>query len=118
MNNFKNQIFATFKRIQNWFNSPAVIPSTTPRTESERKNILDNQVVRVLKLQNNPQVLLHTDFRAVIKFGRPTNHILHLLLCLPTFGLWLIVWFFIGITNKQNSYTYSVDEFGNIHTSS
>lgn len=26
---------------------------------------------------------------------KKTNHILHLLLCIPTFGLWLIVWLFL-----------------------
>lgn len=28
-----------------------------------------------------------------------TNHILHILLCLPTAGFWIIVWIIIGIVN-------------------
>ena len=30
---------------------------------------------------------------------KTTNHILHLLLCIPTFGLWLLVW---GVTMRSN----------------
>lgn len=30
---------------------------------------------------------------------KKTNHILHLLLCIPTFGLWLIVW---GVVMRSN----------------
>ncbi|QJI35964.1 hypothetical protein [Pseudomonas sp. ADAK13] len=30
---------------------------------------------------------------------KTTNHILHLLLCIPTFGVWLLVW---GITIRSN----------------
>ena len=38
---------------------------------------------------------------------RTTNHILHLLLCIPTFGLWLIVW---GITmSSNNSHNRKID---------
>ncbi|WP_044871918.1 hypothetical protein [Pseudomonas sp. LFM046] len=32
-----------------------------------------------------------------------TNHILHLLLCIPTFGLWLIVWFFVANSNASHN---------------
>ena len=92
----------------------APVPSTIPRTESERKNLLNNHIARVFSYSRDAQTLLHTDFQASIKFGKPINHILHLLLCIPTFGFWLIVWFFIGITNSQKTRIYSVDEFGNI----
>ena len=38
---------------------------------------------------------------------KKTNHILHLLLCIPTFGLWLIVW---GITmSSNNSHNRKID---------
>lgn len=32
-----------------------------------------------------------------------TSHILHLLLCIPTFGLWLIVWFFVASSNDAHN---------------
>lgn len=103
--------------IYGWFatkDKPIAVKSTTPKTESERKNLLNNHIAKVYAYKKDAQSLLHTDFAAIIKFGKPINHILHLLLCIPTFGFWLIVWFFIGITNSQKTRIYSVDEFGNI----
>jgi len=41
------------------------------------------------------------------------NHILHLLLSLVTFGIWLIFWIVMGLTNKIVTVTISVDKFGN-----
>lgn len=38
---------------------------------------------------------------------RTTNHVLHLLLCIPTFGLWLVVW---GLTiSSNNSHNKKID---------
>lgn len=36
---------------------------------------------------------------------KKTNHILHLLLCIPTMGLWLLVWVIsAAYTSHQNTY--------------
>lgn len=32
-----------------------------------------------------------------------TNHILHLLLCIPTFGLWIIAWALISAMNSSHN---------------
>ena len=106
--------------IYGWFatkDEPIAVKSTTPKTESERKNLLNNHIAKVYAYKKDAQSLLHTDFAATIKFGKPINHILHLLLCIPTFGFWLIVWFFIGITHKEKTRMYTVDDFGNIKIS-
>ena len=106
--------------IYGWFatkDEPIAVKSTTPKTESERKNLLNNHIARVFSYSRDAQTLLHTDFAATIKFGKPINHILHLLLCIPTFGFWLIVWIFIGITHKEKTRMYTVDDFGNIKIS-
>ncbi|AYF87518.1 hypothetical protein D6Z43_10300 [Pseudomonas sp. DY-1] len=34
---------------------------------------------------------------------KATNHILHLLLCIPTFGLWLIVWGLVANSNASHN---------------
>ncbi|AYW61030.1 TPA: hypothetical protein NHQ65_001690 [Pseudomonas aeruginosa] len=34
---------------------------------------------------------------------KTTNHILHLLLCIPTFGLWLIVWLVVASGNSRHN---------------
>lgn len=34
---------------------------------------------------------------------KTTNHVLHLLLCIPTFGLWLIVWLVVASSNSRHN---------------
>lgn len=34
---------------------------------------------------------------------RTTNHVLHLLLCIPTLGVWLIVWFIAAAINSSHN---------------
>lgn len=34
---------------------------------------------------------------------KTTNHILHLLLCIPTFGLWIIVWLLVAGSNSKHN---------------
>lgn len=34
---------------------------------------------------------------------KTTNHILHLLLCIPTCGLWLIVWGLVASSNNRHN---------------
>ena len=36
-----------------------------------------------------------TDYHVVLVGSHRVNHILHLLLCIPTAGLWLIIWFLL-----------------------
>lgn len=38
---------------------------------------------------------------------RNTSHVLHLLLCIPTIGLWLVVWMFMILFNSL--YNFSVN---------
>lgn len=34
---------------------------------------------------------------------KTTNHILHLLLCIPTAGLWLVFWFLVTMQNSRHN---------------
>jgi hypothetical protein len=38
---------------------------------------------------------------AVIVFGKRPNHVLHLILSIITFGLWLIVWLIVSLTGGE-----------------
>jgi len=38
---------------------------------------------------------------AVIAFGKRPNHVLHLILSIITFGLWLIVWLIVSLTGGE-----------------
>ncbi len=49
--------------------------------------------------------------------GKPTNHILHLILTLITLGLWAIVWILMVIFAGEKQRHVSVTEQGNIVTS-
>ncbi|TLF74034.1 DUF4234 domain-containing protein [Nocardia cyriacigeorgica] len=58
------------------------------------------------------QVLSMTQTSAVMLKIDQTNHILHVLLTIVTFGLWLIVWLIQMNTAKIRRYQIYVDEFG------
>ena len=56
--------------IYGWFatkDEPIAVKSTTPKTESERKNLLNNHIARVFSYSRDAQTLLHTEFAATIK---------------------------------------------------
>ena len=42
-----------------------------------------------------------TDHEVLLVRGRRVNHILHLLLCIPTVGLWAIIWILLVITGGE-----------------
>jgi hypothetical protein len=90
--------------------------STTPRSAEDRKQGLDNYLVKLLAIRNDAVILMRTDHQASIKTGKTPNHILHFLLCIPTLGFWVIIWILISMSNKVRTDLVSVDEFGNIHT--
>ncbi len=44
--------------------------------------------------------------------GKPTSHLLHLILSLITFGLWIPVWILVAILSGQKTAVITVDEHG------
>ena len=67
-----------------------------------------------LAVKKGWRVESQTDFQANLVKGHRTNHILHLILSIVTFGLWLIVWLIVALTNKENRRVVTVDEYGRI----
>ncbi|NYH51425.1 hypothetical protein HNR06_001014 [Nocardiopsis arvandica] len=57
-----------------------------------------------------------SDFTAVIRYGKPINHVLHLILTLVTCGLWGIVWIILWIVSIQEkkSIALQINEFGQV----
>lgn len=55
-----------------------------------------------------------TEFTAIVRYGKPINNVLHLLLALVTFGFWIIVWLLVAIISASQKKTVmlSVDEYG------
>lgn len=56
------------------------------------------------------------DYNAVIRYGKPVNHTLHLLLTVFTLTLWMWVWLAVWIIAKVNAktITLTVDDYGNV----
>jgi hypothetical protein len=53
-------------------------------------------------------------FSAVVIYGKPVNHVLHLLITILLLGLWLIVWILIALTGGEKRELIAVDEWGRI----
>jgi hypothetical protein len=53
-------------------------------------------------------------FSAVVVYGHPVNHVLHLLITILLLGLWLIVWLIIALTGGEKRELISVDEWGRV----
>ncbi len=55
-----------------------------------------------------------TDINAVLVKGKNVNHILHLILSLITFGIWLFVWPLVWYFNREQRLILNVDDYGNV----
>lgn len=55
-----------------------------------------------------------SDYQAVLVKGKPTNHLLHLVLTFLTFGLWLFVWPVVVLINREQRKVLTVDDYGNV----
>jgi hypothetical protein len=62
------------------------------------------------------RVEAQADSYAVVVFGNRPNHILHLILTLVTFGLWVIVWILVAVTSGEKRRTLQIDGYGNVIT--
>jgi len=57
-------------------------------------------------------------YDVVIVYGRPVNHVLHVLLTLfCTCGLWVIPWFLITVFGGQKRCVLTVDAWGHVQLS-
>ena len=81
------------------------------KTPEERKAILAQQVQ--LAVARGARVESQSDAMAVVVFGKPVNHVLHLILSLVTAGLWLIPWIIIAAAGGEKRQMITVDDFGN-----
>ena len=84
------------------------------KTNEERKAILEQSIQSALARGARLEVLL--DFYVLLVEGKPINHILHLLLSVFTFGLWLIVWLVMAVSGGEKRFALSVDDSGNVRS--
>jgi zinc-ribbon domain len=88
---------------------PAIVP------DSVRKSLLGQAIQQ--EVLAGGRIEAQTEFNAVLRFGgKRVNHILHLLLTLITFGLWVVVWISLAISSATSKYavTLTIDEYGDI----
>ena len=76
----------------------------------QRIEVLDARVAR--QLQTGQRLESRSDFQAVLVEGHRVNHVLHLLLSLCTFGLWIIVWVSLAVMGGEKREMFQVDAYG------
>ena len=81
------------------------------KTLEERKAILAQQIQ--FAVGKGGRIDSQTDSMFVVVYGKPVNHILHLILTIVTFGTWGIVWLILIIAGGEKRQMISIDEFGN-----
>ena len=84
-------------------------------TSEERQAALEHYVADAGR--HGWRVQSQTANQAQLLKGKPTNHLLHLILSLVTLGLWLLVWIGVVIFAGQKQRLVTVDEYGRVHTS-
>jgi hypothetical protein len=81
-------------------------------TETERRAAFDRAVAT--ELSRGGRLESSAGLTAVIVYGKPVNHILHLVLSLLTAGIWLVVWLILILTNRKRRVVLTVDEAANV----
>ncbi len=66
-------------------------------TPERRKQILAQGLATRLSRPGQWRVEPQADYYAIVVGGKPVNHVLHLILSLVTFGIWLTVWVFVSV---------------------
>ena len=84
-------------------------------TAEERTAALERYVLNAGR--HGWRVQSQTATQAQLLKGKPTNHILHLILSIITLGLWLIVWVLMVIFAGEKQRLVTVDEYGRVHES-
>jgi Protein of unknown function (DUF2510) len=80
-------------------------------SEAERSEILDETILKLVARMGD-RVETRTATSAVMVVGKPTNHILHLLLTVFTCGLWLPLWEIEMREGGERRHMLEVDPFG------
>ncbi len=87
------------------------LPKADPDTRKSRlAQGVHNEVVRGAMVESQ------SDYNAVLRYGKPINHMLHLILTLVTCGCWSLVWLILYImqATEKKTVTLTVDEFGQV----
>lgn len=81
-----------------------------PYTDDERRQILSWEIQA--RVAHGGRLQFREGESAVIVYGWPLNHLLHLLLSVLTFGAWAIVWLWLALTRGERREFVHIDESG------
>lgn len=87
--------------------------STVPVSDEVRRRKLQETLSRGLA-SGEGRIESSTPYSAVVVFGRPVNHVLHLLASVFLCGLWIPVWILIAVSGGEKRLGLTVDECGNV----
>lgn len=90
-----------------------VSPTEGP-TDSQRQQALATAVQK--EVARGARVESQSAYSAIVRYGKPVNHVLHLILTVLTLGFWLLVWVTLVVLGivKRKAVALQVDEFGNV----
>jgi hypothetical protein len=93
-----------------------VVPDLGPSqvSDSSRKARLAQAIQQ--EVVAGGRVEAQGEFNAILRFGKPVNHVLHLILTVITLGMWALVWIIVWVVAvlQTGTVTLNVDEFGNL----
>ena len=81
-------------------------------SQDERSAILERVVTA--NVQQGWRVVSQTQTQAQLVKGKPTNHLLHLILSLVTLGIWIPVWIAVAIFAGEKQKFVQVDTMGRV----
>jgi hypothetical protein len=81
-----------------------------PLSLAHREGILDQTLIAMTAQKGRVETRGQTS--AVVVFGKPVNHVLHLLLTIFTCTLWGPVWLLVAAFSGERRTTVSIDEYG------
>jgi len=84
----------------------------TPANRERRRAQLAQAVAR--EVAGGTRVESNSDYLALLFFGKPVNHVLHLILTLVTFLLWAIVWIWVAVAGGEKRVILPGDDHGNV----
>lgn len=82
-------------------------------SDRERQRILSQYIAGEVTTRK-ARVETQVPDQAVLVYGKPVSHVLHVILSIFTAGLWLIPWLIMSFTGGEKRKIVRVDEFGNL----
>lgn len=93
-----------------------MLPEQSPEPASDAYRQQQLAIAVQKEVARGGRVESQGPYNAIIRKGKGTNHVLHLILTLVTLGFWGLVWITLAIVNRigQGAIALTVDLYGNV----